>query len=73
MSFYSGWKCYEGLYGLQISLLVLRFFRTGGRFQVLFSLATFPNYSLIKYVKIPVFHFFEKVNKRQLKMVYVNH
>ena len=32
-----------------------------------------PNYSIIEYAKIPVFHFFEKVNKGQLKMVYVNH
>ena len=47
--------------------------RTETRVQVLFNLATCPNYSITKYFKIPVFHFFEKVNKGQLKMVYVNH
>ena len=31
------------------------------------------NYSVTSYVKIPVFRFFEKVNKRQLKMVNVNY
>ena len=31
------------------------------------------NYSITNYVRIPVFHFFEKVNKGQLKMVNVNH
>ena len=46
---------------------------TGARFQVLFNLATCPNYSIPKYAKIPVFHIFEEVNKGQLKMVYVNH
>ena len=38
--------------------------------QVLFSLAT---YSVINDVKIPLFHFFEKVNKGQLKMVNVSY
>ena len=43
---------------------------TGARFQVLFNLATYPYYSITKYVKIPVFHFSEKVNKELLKIVY---
>ena len=38
-------------------------------FQVLFHLATCSNYSVTNYVKISAFHFFEKVNKGQLKMV----
>ena len=38
-----------------------------------FNLPTCSNYSITNYVKIPVFHFFEKVNKGQLKMVNVNH
>ena len=54
-------------------IIFLTIWRTGARFQVIFNLATCPNYSITKYVKIPVFHFFEKVNKGQLKMVYVNH
>ena len=37
-------------------------------FQVLFNLATSSNYSITSYVKIPVFHFFEKVNEGQLKI-----
>ena len=43
------------------------------KFQVLFSLVTCSNYSIINYVKIPVFHFFEKVNKGHVKMVNVNY
>ena len=38
---------------------------TGTRFQVLFNFATCSNYSVTNYAKIPVFHFFEKVNKGQ--------
>ena len=41
--------------------------------KVFFSLANCSNYSITNYVKIPVFHFFEKVNKGQLKMVNVNY
>ena len=37
------------------------------------NLATCSNYSITSYVKISVFHFFEKVNKGQLKLVNVNH
>ena len=40
---------------------------TGAKFQVFFNLATCPNYSITKYAKIPVFHFFDKMNKGQLK------
>ena len=47
--------------------------RTGTRFQVLFHLRTCCNYTITNYVKIPVFSFFEKVNKGQSKMVNFNH
>ena len=40
-------------------------------FQVLFNLATSSNYSITNYVKIPVFQFFEKLNKGQLKSLYI--
>ena len=40
--------------------------RTGARFQVLFNLATFSNYSITNYVKIPVSHFFENMTGFQL-------
>ena len=39
----------------------------------LFNLGTCSNYSLTNYVKIPMFHFLEKVNEGQLKMVNVNY
>ena len=41
-------------------------------FQVLFNLATCSKYSITNYVKIPVFHFLEKVNKRHLKILNFN-
>ena len=57
----------------QFSVIFWTIWKTGARFQVLFNLATCPNYSITKYAKIPVFHFFEKMNEGQLKIVYVNH
>ena len=45
----------------------------GANFQVLFNLATCSNYAITNYVKIPVFHLFEKVNKSYLKMVNISH
>ena len=59
--------------GQWFSVIFWTIWETGARFQDLFNLATCPNYSITKYAKIPVFRFFEKVNKGQLKMVYVNH
>ena len=53
--------------GQYFSVIFWTIWRTGARFQVLFNLATCPNYSITKYVKIPVFYFFEKVNKGQSK------
>ena len=47
--------------------------RTGAKFQALFNLAVCSNYSITNYVKIPVYHFFEKLNKAQLKIVNVNY
>ena len=59
--------------GQWFSVIFWTIWRAGARLQVLFHLATCPNYSTTKYVKAPVFYFFEKVNKGQMKMVYVNH
>ena len=39
----------------------------GAKFQALFNLASCCNYSITNYVKIPVFHFYDKVNKGKLK------
>ena len=38
-----------------------------------FNLATCSNYSITNYVKITVFHFFEKVNKWHFKMSNINY
>ena len=46
---------------------------TRAKFQALFNLATCSSYSTSNYVKFPVFHFFETVNKRELKMVNINY
>ena len=43
---------------------------TGSKFQTLFILATCSNFSIANYVKFPVFHFVEGVNKGELTMVY---
>ena len=41
--------------------------------QDLFNLATCSNYSITNYGKFPVFHFFEGVNKGELKAVNINY
>ena len=46
--------------------------RTGAKFQALFNLATCSNYSTTNYVKFQVFHFFERVNKWELKTININ-
>ena len=38
-------------------------------FQDLFNLATCSNYSVTNYDRVPVFHYFENVNKGHLKML----
>ena len=53
--------------GQYFSGIFWKIWRTGAKFQVLFNLTTCSNYSITSYVKIPVFHFFEKMNKGQLK------
>ena len=37
------------------------------------TITSCSNYSIANYVKIPVFHFYENMNNRQLKMVNVNY
>ena len=44
---------------------------TEAKFQVLYNLMAYSNYSITNYIKISVFHFFENVNKGYLKMVRV--
>ena len=58
--------------GQKSSVIFWAIWRTGVRFKVLFNLVTCPNYSITNYVKISVFHFFEKVNKGHLKIVKFN-
>ena len=59
--------------GQQFSGICWTIWRTGATFCVLFNSATYSNYSITSHVTIPMFHFFEKVNRRQLKMVNVNY
>ena len=46
---------------------------TGAKFQALFNLAAYTNYSITSYVKFTVFHVLEKVNKSELKMVNISY
>ena len=57
--------------GQNFSRIFWTILRTGDKFQVLFNFATCSNFSigLTIYVQIPVFHFSEKLNLGQLKMV----
>ena len=57
--------------GQYFSAIFWTIWRTGATLQVLSNLATCFKYSISSYVKIPVFHSFEKVKKGQLKMVNV--
>ena len=57
--------------GQYFSAIFWTIWRTGAKLQVLSNLATCFKYSISSYVKIPVFHSFEKVKKGQLKMVNV--
>ena len=47
--------------------------RTVAKLQALFNLATYSNYSITHYVKFSVFYIFERVNKREIKMVNINY
>ena len=53
-----------GQYFLEIFWMI---WRTRAKFQALFILTTSSNYSVTNYVKFPVFHFFERVNKENYK------
>ena len=55
--------------GQYFSAIFWTIWRTGATLQVLSNLATCFKYSISSYVKIPVFHFSEKVKKGQLNMV----
>ena len=56
-----------------ISKIFWTIWRTGAKFQALFNLATCTSSSVTNYVKFPVFHFFEKVNKREFKIVNISY
>ena len=70
---YQTWLVDRYKQGQQFSVIFWAIWRTGARFQVLFNLATCPNYSLTKCQDSSASFFFEKVNEEQLKMLYVNH
>ena len=48
------------------------FLKPRAEFQVLSNLETCSNCSITNYVKFPVFQFFEKVNKVELKTIKIN-
>ena len=66
---YHTWPTDRYKQGQYFSAIFWTIWRTGAKLQVLSNLAIFFKYSITSYVKIPVFQFFEKVKKRQLKMV----
>ena len=59
--------------GQYFSEIFWNIWRTGAKFQTLFNLATYSNYSITNYIKSPVFHFFERGNKGHSKMVHINY
>ena len=56
----------QGQYFYEIFWMI---WRAGAKFQALFNLATCSNYSITNCVKFPVFHFFERVNKGEIKIL----
>ena len=67
------WPIDRYKWGKQFSGIFWTIWSTGAKFQVLFNLASFSNYSINDYVKIPVFHVFNKENKRHSKMVNIDY
>ena len=67
------WPTDRYIQGQKFSWIIWTIWRTGAKFQVLFNLVTCSNYSIINYAKIPVFYFFEKVNKGHLKILNINY
>ena len=67
------WSIYRYKQGEYFSEIFWTIWRTGATFQGLFNLSTCSNYSKTYYVKFPVFHFFERVNKGELKMVNISY
>ena len=47
--------------------------RIWAKFQALFSSTTCSIHSINNYTKFPEFHFFERVNKGELKIVNINY
>ena len=46
--------------------------RARAKFQVLFNLTTFSNYSITNYVKIPAFHFLKKVKNGKYQLLKID-
>ena len=51
------------------SEIIWAIWRAGTKLQALFNLATCSNHSITCYVKFLVFHFYERANKGEFKMV----
>ena len=66
------WSIDRHKQGQYFSEIIWAIQKTGAKFQALFNLATCSNYSRTNCVKFPKLHFFERVNKGELKMVNIN-
>ena len=70
---HQAWSIDRYKQGQYFSEVFWTIWRTGVKFQALFNLATCSNYSITTYVKYPLFHFFERVNKGELKTTNINY
>ena len=70
---HQAWSIDKYKQGQYFSQIFWTIWWTGAKFQTLFSLAACSNFSITSYVKFPVFHFFEKTNKGELRMVNINY
>ena len=59
--------------GQYISEIFWMIWRTGAKFKTFSNLVTCFNYSINNHVKFPLFHFFQRMNKGELKMVNINY
>ena len=67
------WSINRYKQGEYFSEIFCTIWRTGAKFQILFNSAICSNYSITNYVKFPVFHISERVDKGELRMVNINY
>ena len=67
------WSIDKYKQGQYFSEIFWTIWRTRAKFQTLLNLVPYSNYSITNYVKFPVFHFFERVNKGESRMITINY